>query len=296
MRRFKCSVHGRYVTGCSDCRRAAREYSKLRADQVRAGTWERMLTGDEVEAARQALLALLAHPGITVPRVATTIGTVHSSLYRLKNGSMVTMFAYLGTALMELTPDRVRAAVEPRLVDNIGTTRRLQALAADGWTTRRLSELSGIPERSLSIWRLGRRRGISPVNRTRVAELYDKIRALADPRGDSPASAALAQRQGWPDPDRWDDDEIDDPQAQPLPPPPDTDDHVETTRLVEDVLRDPAQGRGAGLPLGVKREVARHAAGRLGWSQPQIAWLLGYKSPGQVGYLLNGRADRREQQ
>ena len=77
----------------------------------------------------------------------------------------------------------------------------------------------------------------------------------------------------------------------PLPPLPDTDDHVETTRLIEDAVRQPFPGKAKDYPVAVRREIARHAHSRLGWPIDRIAELLG-RTSSTVEYLLNGRKDR----
>lgn len=292
MSRTSCEDHPGYVSGCGGCQAVARVYSARRYEKLRAGQWELMLTGDQLDAPRRALLELIRRPGVTVPRIAAAIGIAGCSLYRLKNGRTKRLQAYVGRALLDLAADTAVREPTSRLVDAVGVVRRLRALARDGWSAARLSELSGIHPETLTGWRRGRRVAVSPANHQRVAQLYDKIRALADPRGGDRAAELAAERRGWEGPESWDVDTIDDPRALPLPDAPDTDDHVTVTALIEDALRVPHGGKAADYERPVKREIARHAINRLGWTHEQAAWLLGYKSASTVEYLLRGRPDR----
>jgi DNA-binding Xre family transcriptional regulator len=178
------------------------------------------------------------------------------------------------------------------MVNYIGAARRLRALAADNWSTRELSELSGMCRSDLTRWRYGEFPQITLKNHERIKELYEKIQGLADPRGHGRGTATHARRLGYLPSECWNDDEIDDPDAVPLPMPPDTDDHIAVTNMIEDALMWPSPGKAAGYDRSVKREIARHAVNRLGWSYERVAELLGFKSANSVEYMLIGRKDR----
>jgi hypothetical protein len=177
-------------------------------------------------------------------------------------------------------------------VDPTGTARRLQALAVDGWSAQMLSPLVGL---DCSTIRCHRSRGFAEITvatRERYRDLYDKIQSQADPRGGSWRARRNAEEQGWLGPERWADEEIDDPDAQPLPAPPgDSDDWVAVSNMIDGALRDPRPGKAADYPRPVQREIARQAVNRLGWSLDRVGELFG-KTGSTVEFLLNGRADR----
>lgn len=104
------------------------------------------------------------------------------------------------------------------VVHPCGITRRLEALAAIGWSTSMLAPHLGITQQSVSDLRSTRKYAIT-ATAARVRAVYD---ALWDkPPPDSPASARarlIATKRGWALPMQWDDDLIDDPDGQPQNP------------------------------------------------------------------------------
>lgn len=291
-----CKDHPKYRAGCPACAALARLYKQIRKTGVADGTWAPVMRGAELEPVGQHVRALLAHPGVGPLQISERTGVNRQTIRHLRDGVQRTLHpdsaqALLAVSVADLRPQRLPGGQE-NMVDATGTARRLQALAADGWDTETLAELMGCHSSEVARWRRSVYARITEANRDRVGGLYDKIQSQADPSGPSPKAREQAERFGYLPPDRWLEEEIDDPAAEPLPPPPDTDDHVATTRLIEDALRNPAEGKAADYDRPVKREIARHAQTRLGWSYEQIAWLLGFKSANTAEYLLNGRADR----
>ena len=112
----------------------------------------------------------------------------------------------------------------PILVPAVGTTRRLRALYALGWTERDLAEGLGVSLCRVSHLLTERRPTLSPDTVARVAALYDEL-SMAVPadtkplrRGQTKHHARARRRArvlGWHPPLAWDDDAIDDPDAQP---------------------------------------------------------------------------------
>lgn len=101
-----------------------------------------------------------------------------------------------------------------RSAPSIGTARRLQALAVMGWTTSELAPRLGTHEDMVHQWR-GRVGGrVWLATAERVAAVYDD---LSMTRGPSARLHAHALRQGWVPPLAWDDDTIDNPDAEPAP-------------------------------------------------------------------------------
>jgi hypothetical protein len=240
----------------------------------------------------------MARPDIDGPLIARTAGTTPQDVYRIVNGRAKLVGPQIAGALMQTTAHicLARGAARGRdrhaRTSSTGVARRLQALAADGWDSSVLAALSGFSVDRLGHLRIGLHTTVRASTHERIKELYDKIQSQADPSGSSPETARRALRRGYLLPERWADEDIDNPDAQPLPPPPDTEDHVAVTRLIEDCLHQPEAGRAANLPREVKKELARHARHRLGWSWDQLAWLLGYKGASTAQYLVEGRAGR----
>jgi transcriptional regulator with XRE-family HTH domain len=107
---------------------------------------------------------------------------------------------------------RLQAAkAVPRRFPSVGTRRRLQALAAIGWSAEELGARLGITAQALRRTRSHE----GPVERRtheRVIALYDEISMTPGP---SKRARSLAVRNGWAPPLAWDDDALDDPNAEP---------------------------------------------------------------------------------
>lgn len=292
-----CPRHSRYDKTCDDCRIHARLYRRARLYGLRDGTWAGGLWTDaRLIAVRAHVRALLARPGVCAPHIADAAGVHISVVYKLNREETRSIHPVYGEALLAVTEGecvRRQLRANPLAkVDGTGTRRRLQALAVDGWDAERLAVLCGIHPTEIRRHRRGDRGLIRAVHRDTIRDLYDKIQSQVDPQGDSDRARKHARVRGYLPPECWADGDIDDPQAEPLPPAPETEDWVAVTNQIEAVLRAPSPGAAADLPRHVKREVARQAWGRLGWTCERIAGVLGYKSAGSVEYLLYGRRDR----
>lgn len=293
--RAYCYGHKDYVAGCPECRaRSSRRRRAVRA-AVAAGTWDSAhLTADELEQVRQHVRGLLGVPGVTGERINTVAGVGPHSISRLV-GSRRRTGRTVAEALLGVTAAACLALpVEPTSwVPLAGASRRLRALAVDGWSTEEIAGLTGINVSMVRRHRLAAGCSLLTfVLHEKYRLLYDKIQSLTDPRGSSAATGRQAQARGWLGPERWADEDLDIPDALPLPPAPDTDDWVAVTALIDDALRDPRPGKAAGYPRDIQREIARQASGRLGWSYTRIAELLGKSGESTVEYLLHGRKDR----
>lgn len=292
----RCGAHRRYTRGCPPCQVASRDYRRARVAGLVDGTWEPQAPTPQLrERGREHLRSLLAVKGVTLKRISVVAGVNLSTIGRVVSDmprggmSVVSIEALLGVTAQACLAliDRSTTPVDPT-----GTARRLQALAVDGWSAQMLSPLIGL---DCSTIRYHRSRGFAEITvgvRERYRDLYDKIQSQADPRGGSWRARRNAEEHGWLGPERWADEEIDDPDAQPLPAPPDdSDDWVAVSNMVDGALRDPRPGKAADYPRSVQREIARQAFHRLGWSLARIGELFG-KTSSTVEFLLNGRADR----
>lgn len=97
-------------------------------------------------------------------------------------------------------------------IDAIGTRRRLQALSAIGWTQTHLADELEVSVQSLHQLATDERRTVTAVTAERVRELYDRLSMTPGP---SAMARTTAKRNGWAPPLAWDDDTIDDPDAEP---------------------------------------------------------------------------------
>lgn len=97
-----------------------------------------------------------------------------------------------------------------RGVDHAGTTRRLQALQWMGWPAHEVAARVGSTQRTIST--IKNRGGLSANLAARIADLYNE---LSHVQGPSKVAAARARGAGHSPPAAWDDETIDDPQAQP---------------------------------------------------------------------------------
>lgn len=109
---------------------------------------------------------------------------------------------------------RVKAHLRgPAHRDATGVTRRLQALAAIGWSIEDLAARIGVTPRAVQLWRGGHYPTVRPETAATVGRLYEELQGTAGP---SPRSRENATRSGWASPLAWDDDAIDDPAAEPI--------------------------------------------------------------------------------
>jgi hypothetical protein len=99
---------------------------------------------------------------------------------------------------------------QPFMVPAVGTQRRLQALAAIGWSSLAIADRLGVTPQTLR--RLHGQRQCWTATRDKIAALYDELSMTP---GGNRRAATWAAKRGWSVPLSWDDDEIDDPAAVP---------------------------------------------------------------------------------
>ena len=120
---------------------------------------------------------------------------------------------------MHTTTPRIRYQRDE--VPSFGAARRLQALAAIGWSLPALGEATGVPDNTLRAVRDGK----VALTRTAVADavsaVYDRLwdRSpkvdTAKALGWKTRTIELADSLGWAKPLQWDDEDLDDPDGQP---------------------------------------------------------------------------------
>jgi transcriptional regulator with XRE-family HTH domain len=97
-------------------------------------------------------------------------------------------------------------------IDVTGTSRRLRALAALGWSREDLAEQLGCSPQLVERHRTGRLQRLHVSAARRYKDLYERLQGTPGP---SAVARAHAARAGWAPPLAWDDDALDDPTAQP---------------------------------------------------------------------------------
>lgn len=205
--------------GCG--RRASRRglcsshYNTRRERDIAYGRWQSGYV--DAEPARRHALSLRA-AGMGRRRLSELSGVSDSVIHVLINGrpergsppSRRIAAANAHAILAVPMPDAALLAAGAR-VDITGTTRRLQALVAIGYTQAELARRLGIT--SANSTALFHAEGqVLAVTARRVADLYDRLSMTSGP---SQAARARARKLRWAPPLAWDDDTIDNPAAHP---------------------------------------------------------------------------------
>jgi hypothetical protein len=222
------SHHGRRSTytnhgcRCDLCRYAEASYGSARNRQLAYGRWQRRVDANPV----RAHLARLHAAGLTWKQIATTAGIATWKLDQLRTGgsgsrppsrttSPETAAAILAVPVPATAPPAGLA-----LVDAIGSSRRLQALAAAGWPLRLIATRVRVDRKTLHRLLHGQHPLVRAAVAARIAGIYDLLWDK-DPAGqgarprDTAAAQSLATVHRWAPPLAWDDDDIDNPEALP---------------------------------------------------------------------------------
>lgn len=262
------SAHGtpaRYSHGrcrCDPCREAAATAARHRYRMIAYGQWQPFTDAAPV---REHVRALQAQ-GLGWQRIAELAGvaspTVSSLLYgragrpptrKVRTATAEALLAFR-PSLDDLPPSAP--------VDAAGTRRRMQALAAAGWSAQRLAAHLGVDRAYVGRIIRGDNPRVTAATARTVRGLYDELWNRPPPEGTRWEKVAAARarnharRQGWPLPAAWSDDEIDDPAARP----PDGWDRRGGVRRWGVLAEEAAELIGLGLDPG-------HVAERLGVSR-----------------------------
>lgn len=190
---------------CYPCR----VYNAGRLREARAGA----LPPSDQAGAWEALDALLA-AGLTL----TAIGDTAAVSERTIRKALAARQAGQEHRWRRDVIDRLKAAADSPApargrIRALGATRRLQALAADGYDATYLAQHTHLAIGFLRALRAGR---CSTLIDVRAHQEVARLFTLLDGRpGDSRTSRALAARKGWAPGVAWDEDTIDDPGASP---------------------------------------------------------------------------------
>lgn len=161
-------------------------------------------------------LEVLAAAGMCRTEIERRSGASRLTLLRVTRGELERLTPPTAAAVLAVQPVPVTSQRQG-FVDGAGTTRRLRALAVAGWSSGRLAAALNV-DQSVVRRILSGQFGCIARTRANVAALYDElwdVPAPDDRAGRIARRRALAR--GWSPALEWDDDEIDDPQAEPQP-------------------------------------------------------------------------------
>jgi transcriptional regulator with XRE-family HTH domain/DNA-binding CsgD family transcriptional regulator len=232
-----------------------------RFDRHRRGLQPRQPVGPVIEHL-QACRAV----GMSNQAIAAAAGVAASTVDGLFRAPGPTVRRRVAVSLLGVTPRRPVTAV--------GLTRRVRALTALGWSVVQIAAASGVNASTVKAYRRGEVAQCKPTAAGLIAAAYDRL-SMHTPvgvgryeRAAASRARAHAQHQGWPPPLAWDDDTIDDPEANPATQDdsPGSIDEVAIARAV------------SGVPVALnraEREVAIPAMTAAGVSDSAIARLVG---------------------
>jgi transcriptional regulator with XRE-family HTH domain len=214
--RARHTYDGCYCQGPGGCAEVHRRYQNRRARLIGYGQWEPYVDADPV----RAHIRDLSQSGMGWKRTAEAAGVAPSTVCKLMFGSRgkppsrrcrpETAAAILAVHLDPADGARVLA---------FGAQRRLQALVALGWSQSKLAARLGVLRSNSTA--LMTRTHLSAATVRAVHKLYDELWDQFPPedthRDKIAATRARkhAQKHRWAPPLAWDDDAIDDPNAQP---------------------------------------------------------------------------------
>ena len=185
---------------CEQCQAANRTYARKQY----LCTWPETVAANWVDPTPAVEhLNHLMSSGMGLRRICKVSRLSRSSLRLLSTRARIS--ATTQARILAVTLDIADGA----RIDATGTTRRLQALMANGHSGAQLAARMGWT--TPNMWTLVRSKTLTTVRTAHlVADLYDD---LWDQPGGSTRARNLAARNGWPLPMAWNDDEIDNPDA-----------------------------------------------------------------------------------
>jgi transcriptional regulator with XRE-family HTH domain len=186
-------------------------YENHRNRQKLYGRWESSRV--PAEPIRQHVQALRA-AGVGSRRVEELSGVSRSVIQALMNGRSIYGKQPSKTILAENAQRLLAVEANPAAgcpVDITGTTRRLQALVAIGYTQADIAARVGITPANATEMFHGNR-SVLLSTAIKVRGIYEELSMRPGPSG---AARQRAKKLGWAPPLAWEDDTIDNPQAKP---------------------------------------------------------------------------------
>lgn len=182
---------------CDACRHAGTQFGK----RCRAGLTRRIPSG--------LIAAHLQRLGLTDLEAARRAGLVQTTVTRIRTGESRTVLRSTARKLLALTAEPPTVGT----LDATGTTRRLQALGALGYTSRDIATDSGIPHDYTRKLMQGGRPTVTVGTAERVRRCFDRLSMVRPSGWLADRQRRQAAEKGWNPPLAWDD--IDNPDEQP---------------------------------------------------------------------------------
>lgn len=200
-------------------RRRRRINSKKRLAGIQRGDWQ-PFTG--LGPLQDHIRAVMNATGIAPNSFGTVSGVGPATIARILNGTYAQASTQVAGKILAVTPETVIASNGNARVDAAGTRRRLQALAAEGWSARQLAQ-RGTYANYTNLTRIlcGRKRRVAASTHKAVADLYDDLDGTLAPRDtrehriSATKAAGLAASSKWAPREAWDETTINDPAAGP---------------------------------------------------------------------------------
>lgn len=199
---------------CDTCRAACSAYNRRTTMAKTAGTWQPFVDAQPV----REHIAALAAAGIGLRRAAQLAGLDRKCLQALTSGvngraPSTKVRPKTARAILAVEPDPTLLPAR-QIVDGVGTTRRIQALTAIGWSLSEQARRIGWTTQNYAPVAHGR--PITAATARLIADLYDQLAMTPAPAGYSATrTRRYATAKGWAPPLAWDDDHIDDPGTRP---------------------------------------------------------------------------------
>ena len=202
---------------CDHCRHSRKMERQRRRNRLIAYGCADEIRGERVPAGpvRDHLLALLGQ-GVGLERIADAAAVPRSLCLDLrfgrrgkraasKNATVQSVRREYAAQLLALDIDDIERA----LVDSVGTSRRLQALVAIGWTETQLAERMGMYVGNFWALLCGMRQRVTSDNASRAAEIFSKLWNQPQAGHYADNARRIAARRGWQPPLAWDDIDAD---------------------------------------------------------------------------------------
>lgn len=220
-------VHGTYAAyvldfcRCQPCVEARAAYDRDRHRQQAYGRWDHYV---DATPAREHVQSLMAQ-GMGLKRIVAVSDISQGVLWKLVYGKRQANGSQTPTRRVRKdTLERILAIpldlADGAKVDATGTTRRVQALMALGWSSAKIGRRLGILTSNMAPLVHGQRQVVK-TTADAVRDLYDELSMTLPPqethRDKIAASRArnMAKANGWLPPLAWDDERIDDPTYRP---------------------------------------------------------------------------------
>jgi len=204
------ATHGCRCQRCSHLRKMERQRRRNR--MMAYGRWEGRAT-IPVEPVRRHVLELRAAGGFGLERIARAAGVgtgvvfdvVYGPRGSQKDRRAERITRASAEKILALTPERI----DPAFAEGRGTSRRLQALVAIGYTESYLAERLGVLVGNLSPLVMNRRPRVMATTHTAVAALFEELWSTRPEGPRAERARRLAAAHGWLPPLAWDDIDTD---------------------------------------------------------------------------------------